>query len=217
MKAKKNLADSMALIGLGINGTLNNPEIQNRMIPFGYTKEVMNIGLAKHKGTETTIIAHRREYGEQYTAGEASDALWDAAYGEYKTILTLSRVALKDKRGALHSLRATGTRNRSLTGFIEDARMLYNNLLSQPEYLAAAGKFGLTKTRLEAAIQQIDELAHANESYFREKGEAQDATIKRDALFDDLYNWYSDFRAVARLALTDSPQLLEELGIVVKR
>ena len=31
MKAKKALIDSMSLIGLGINATLNNPEIQDRM------------------------------------------------------------------------------------------------------------------------------------------------------------------------------------------
>ena len=217
MKAKKSLIDSMALIGLGINATLNNPEIQKKMAPFGYTEEVMNTGKAKHTATQSFIEVHRREYGEQYTATAAYNALWNAAYDEYRPILTLSRVALKNKQGALHSLRATGTRNRSVTGFISDARLLYNNLLSQAEYLTEVTKLGVTKKRLTAAIGNIEALSRAYETFFKEKGEAQDATVKRDALFDDLYNWYSDFRAVARLALNDSPQLLEKLGIVVKR
>ena len=213
----RSLTDSMALITLGINGTLNNPTIMAKMNPFGYTEAVMNEGKTKLDITQAAVIQHQKEYGDQYTANENKNALWDEAQTNYKTILTLSRVALKDKPGALHSLRATGKRNRSLTGFIKDARFLYNNLINQPEYLEIMRRFAITKARLVAANLQIDELERAHENSFKEKGEAQDMTIKRDQLFDDLYNWYSDFRAVARLALNDTPQMLEKLGIIVKR
>ena len=217
MKIKKSFTDSMAQISLGINGTLNNPAIMARMIPFGYTEEVMNIGKAKLDTTQAASLKHQREYGEQYTAFEEKNLLWSEAQTRYKTIITLSRIALKGKPGVLHSLRATGSRSRSLTGFIKDARFLYNNLLAQPECMEIIRKFGITAARLNAENHQINDLERAYENFFKEKGEAQDMTVKRDQLFDDLYNWYSDFRAVARLALNDSPQMLEELGIVVKR
>ena len=217
MKVKKTLTEQMARIGLAINGTLDNPVILSKTSLFGYTEEVIREGLSKHNTTQTAIFAHQKEYGEQYTAYETQGNLWSKSYETYKNILVLCRVGLKNKPGALHSLRAAGTRNRSLTGFIKDARMLYNNLLSQPEYLNIMTKYCVSAELLNTANAEIDALEKASQSYFKEKGEAQDMTIKRDQLFDDLYNWYSDFRAVLRLALTDSPQLLEELGIVVKR
>jgi hypothetical protein len=47
-------------------------------------------------------------------------------------------------------------------------------------------------------------------------GEAQDATLRRDRAADALQEWYSDFIAIARIALEDNPQYLEMLGIVKK-
>jgi len=217
MKVKKSLTEQMGRIGLAINGTLDNPLILSKTSLFGYTEEVVREGRSKYDSAQTAILAHQKEYGEQYTAYETRGSLWSQSYETYGNILTLCRVGLKDKPGVLHSLRATGTRNRSLTGFIKDARMLYTNLLSQPEYLAIMARFCVTAELLENANAEIDALEKASQAYFREKGEAQDMTIKRDQLFDNLYNWYSDFRAVLRLALTDSPQLLEKLGIIVKR
>jgi hypothetical protein len=43
--------------------------------------------------------------------------------------------------------------------------------------------------------------------------EAQRATQARDAAIEALDDWLADFRAVARLALEDDPQLLEALQL----
>ncbi len=50
-----------------------------------------------------------------------------------------------------------------------------------------------------------------------ERGEAQDATLKRESAREDLIDYMEDFLDVAVLALKKTPQLLEQLGIVVKR
>ena len=62
-------------------------------------------------------------------------------------------------------------------------------------------------------LKDIEEL-HSNQ--LEKKGEAQQSTLERDKAFDDLTNWYSDFRAIARIALYEKPQLIEALGIVKK-
>jgi len=50
----------------------------------------------------------------------------------------------------------------------------------------------------------------------RETGEAQNARDMRDTKLEELDDWCSKYQAVVELALADSPQLLEKLGIVVK-
>jgi len=42
----------------------------------------------------------------------------------------------------------------------------------------------------------------------KEKGEAQDATEKRDARLDKMDRWMADFKQIAQIALEDNPQWL---------
>jgi hypothetical protein len=217
MSNKASLTVLMATISQGINGAATNPEVMNRLKPFGYTEEKMSVGKSLYDQTQGEVIAQQKEYGEQYTANEVVESLWKNNQKDYRQTLELCRIGLKNKVGALHSLRASGSRNRSLTGFIKDARVLYSNLLKQPDYLQTMATFGITEEKLTAALEGIQDLETAYQNYLKERGEAQEATSRRDELFDSLYDWYSDFRAVARIALADSPQLLEGLGVVVKR
>ena len=218
MGYNQSLTESMAQIGLVINGTLNNPAILAAVDPFGYTEaRIRTEGLEKYNRTQTEFLNFQKEYGEQYTAYEELTELWDKNRNIYMPILKLTRIGLKNKVGALHSLRAAGTRNRSVTGFMNDAQLLYNNLMSQPEFMDIMNRFGVTNATMNEAKVQLDKLKEAHIKYFKEKGEAQDQTVKRDKMYDELYDWYSDFRAVLRIALNDSEQMLEKLGIVVKR
>ncbi len=216
MGLNQSLTAKMALIGQGINGAIANLDIMNRLKTFGYTEEKMTAGKTLFDQTQSEIIAHEKEYGEQYSTYETVENLWEPLQKDYKQMRDLCRIGLKNREGALHSLRATGSRKRSVSGFIEDARILYTNLMEQPEYLQTMSAFGIAKDKLTTALKGIQQLETAYQNYLKERGEAQDSTVKRDRLFDSLYDWYSDFRAVARIALADNPQLMEALGVVVK-
>ncbi len=78
--------------------------------------------------------------------------------------------------------------------------------------------------RLKVSLNDVEELENelkavelARFNYLREDGESQNATEQKDKAFANLENWMSDFYRVAKIALEDEPQLLEALGLTVKR
>ena len=98
MKTKQSFTESLARIGLVINGTLNNPVILAAVEPFGYTEaRVRTEGLGLYNKTQTEFLNFQKEYGEQYTAYEEMGVLRDKNYEIYMPILKLCRVGLKTK------------------------------------------------------------------------------------------------------------------------
>ena len=61
----------------------------------------------------------------------------------------------------------------------------------------------------------VEALHSVRQQQLQSKGDAQDATEKRNMARKALKTWMSRFRKTARLALQDDPQLLEGLDIVV--
>ncbi|MGL1889802.1 MAG: hypothetical protein OCD76_25030, partial [Reichenbachiella sp.] len=64
---------------------------------------------------------------------------------------------------------------------------------------------------------KVEEVEKTFARYQKETGETQEATLVRDETVDALQEWYGDFRSVAKIALEEKPQMLEALGVVVKR
>jgi len=216
--AVKSYANMLGEMSNAMNGALNSEEIIIRMERYGYTSErITEEGLNRLDNVHQLFALQRKEYGEQHDANAVSTDLQNETRSAYMDHVRLSRIALKNFPGALHSISATGSRKRSVAGFLKEARTFYLNMLDQPRLLEAMERFNITAEELQAGLDRVDKAEKSYQVFLKEKGEAQDSTIVRDEAFDELYNWYSEFRAVARIALADRPQLLEKMGIIVKR
>lgn len=206
----------MQEISNGINGALENQEILNALSQFGYTKERIQQGKDLWHTANELIIIQIKEYGDQYGATQNSKAQWEISYSNYMVMLKLIRVAFKGNTGALNTLLATGRRSKSLSGWLRESRVLYKNLLENPDFIARIDLYGITKSKLHYDLKKIDEVAANYQLQLKETAEAQQATLNRDKALDELYNWFSDFRAIARIALYENPQMLEALGFLVR-
>jgi hypothetical protein len=214
---KKNLTDAARLHNIenGISGARNHPEILERMNSYGYTAERITGGEELLKNARRQVARHSEEYSEQYVATEELEKSRATTYTEYIITLKVVRVAFKNQPGKLPDFNATGRRKRSLSGWLNDARVMYTNLQS-PEALEVMSKYGYTSERLQKEYQQVEEVSQLHSKRLAETSGAQQSTQERDAAIDEVCNWFSDFRAIARVALYDKPQLLEALGIVKK-
>jgi hypothetical protein len=212
----KVIATKLHNIENGILGALNNQEIQSKLSAYGYTPERMSEGKSLLDHVTRLMTIQVNEYGSQYQATDELGKQWTSAYAAYMITLKVVRVAFKGQHDQLARFNATGKRNRSLSGWLRDARILYTNLLNASETITALAAFGYTPERLQQELQVVNEVENLHSKQLSEKGDAQQATLERDKAFDELSNWYSNFRAIARIALYDTPQLLEALGIVKK-
>jgi hypothetical protein len=214
--SKKSIAKQIHLIEDGIKGVANSPEIQARLDIFGYTWEEMAKGEALLENVKQIISIHTVDYSDQYVATSVLHEKWSEAYSIYMITLKIVRIAFRGQPEMLFRFKAIGARSRSLSGWLNDAHIFYNNLLDTPVALEKISRFGYSVERLKKEQEGVKEIEQLHSLRLSEKGQAQQNTIEKDKMIDELCNWYSDFRAVARIALYDKPQWLESLGIVKK-
>jgi hypothetical protein len=210
------IAKKMHYIGTAIKGAIENPIILDKLSPYGYTSVVLNEGQKMWNDVDYLIAVQLKEYGKQYLATDEQDKFIESTYGQYMVTVKVSRVAFVENPDILASLGLVGERPRSLSGWLRSAKNLYTNLLEIPVALQIIHEYGYTPERIDRELQDVKKVEELHVKQLSEKSAAQIATQNRDKAFDELCKWFSKFRAIARVALYDEPQLLEALGIVKK-
>jgi hypothetical protein len=199
---------------VAIDNSLNDAEVQTYLAQYGYDSARLNQGKTLLAAAQQLHQKQTVEYGEQFAATTALQSAWDRANAEYMRCVKVARVALKSDRGAHQKLDLDGKRKVSISGWIVQAKQFYTNALADAAVLAKLAEFGITQEKLQAGQQLVNTVETANAAQEKEKGEAQQATLERDAALESLDDWLSDFTAIARVALEEKPQLLETLGIL---
>jgi hypothetical protein len=213
---RKNIPIDLLMIENGIHGVLNTPEIQHKMDKFGYTQERISEGLNLLEEVKQMVSAHIEHYNSQYASTALLHEKCSEVYAIYMVTLKIVRIAFKGQPDILLRFKANGERQRSLSGWLSDANILYSNLLDMPAAIERMNYFGYSVERLQNEQRDVNEVENLHSLQLSTKGKAQQSTIERNKLLDELSDWYSDFRAIARIALYDTPQLLETLDIIKK-
>lgn len=211
----KSIAQRLLEAEVAINNTLGNAAILDAVAAFGYDQAKLQAAYTLHQEALALNETQAREYGEQYEATQAVQQAWDEAGRAYSAALKIARIAFRNNQAARNALGLSGVRKQSLSGWLDQARRFYNNLLRSPDFIAAMTPYSYDQTKLEAEAAMVQTVATASEAQDKERGEAQEATQVRDAKLDELDQWLADYKAIAHIALADSPQQLEQLGWVV--
>lgn len=98
-------------------------------------------------------------------------------------------------------------------GFLQYASTLYTAALTLPDIAPVLARSGYPATRLQAEQAQIAALSEADVVQEARKGDAQQATDDQDQAMNTLRALVHDLSGTARIALHDTPQKLEKLGI----
>ncbi len=215
-RPKRSISERLLEAQVAIDNSLNIPAILNAVSVFGYDQPRLQAARALYDEVMELVAAQKREYGDQYEATAVVNAAWETADLAYKRTLKVCRILFKGNASAAGALNLSGSRKKSLSGWLEQATTFYTNLLNTPDFITALAEFGYDQAKLEAEAALVQAVYDANAVQDKERGEAQEATLVRDAKLDELDEWVARYKQVAQLALEDSPQMLEQLGWVVK-
>lgn len=193
---------------------MNQAELASPLAEYGYTEDKLKAGNALYKTAQELQNKQKKEYGDQYGATYELNVAKAGANATYMKHLKIARVVFGRNPGVSEALQLAGTRSRTFSGWLSQAKTLYANALEFARVLDALGEFGITKNKLQAAQVLITDCESKYNKQLKEKGEAQTATRVRDKALDTLDRWVSDFVAIFRIALESNPQYLEMLGIV---
>jgi len=212
--ANASIARRLAAAQVAIDTVLADRDLQIALAAYGYGAARMAEGKALRDQALMLQQQQRARYGDLYGATDARATAQAQAHASYKRHLGVARVALRGDRGAAQKLGLQARRETSQAGWLLQAQQFYANSLADVVILGALAAYNLTQAQLEAGQAQVAAVAAGAVAQQASKGTAQETTRARDAALAALNRWMRDFLAIARIALADQPQGLEQLGVV---
>jgi len=203
-------------IAIALQNATDDEVIKTELAEFGYMATKVAEGKALYDTAEALHRKQKVEYGEQAIATDALNTAWEVANNVYMRQVKVARVAFKNERGVQSKLGIEGQRKQTLAGWLGQAKQFYTAALSETALQTTLATFGISVAKLTEAQALVQTVESAAATQHQEKGEAQEATRLRDEALEALYEWVSDFKKIARVALQDVPQHLEKLGMVMR-
>lgn len=206
--------DELLTLGARILDTATKPPIQDAMAAMGYDEAALQEGRTLLDSFEEAVQTRQEEYGEQRSATDALNDAWDAFHAQtYMPHVKIARVIFD--RATEERLGITGIRPKAFGPYVQEARRFYDTVAGDEELQSAMAERGVDAETVSRAQNDLDQLEALDQQQEREKAETQQATRDRNDARRAFADWVSDYRKLARIALSDQPDLLEQLGLTI--
>ncbi|MEQ9440181.1 MAG: hypothetical protein RIG62_14100 [Cyclobacteriaceae bacterium] len=195
-----------------LTNALNEPTIRQRLAAVGYSEAKIQLGIS----TVANARAQAKSHQVSYTSKKLASRQVQTELVSLRQLLVehraVARMAFRHQPEMHVTLQLDTKISRKQSVWLDQAADFYESLLTQAKVMQ---RYDVTKDELEQARGQLQSIKNLRLNNLQKKGKAQHATQQRDVALKELSQWLSRFKAAARLALADEPQLLEVLGIVV--
>ena len=216
VRSNKKMESILGNAELAISNALVNEEVKTMLMEYNYNDQRLNEGSTLQKKAKEFYQSYIKEHGQQIESTSQLEKTYEECNPLYVEHITLSRLALRNEPAKKSKFALDGERKKDLYGWIEQAELFYDNGLADEELSNKLLRYNLTREKLEKGRELVLKVKKANQTQEKEKSEAQESRRQRDATFDVLIDWISEFTTVARFACASKPELLEKLGIFVK-
>ena len=197
---------------LAVNNARNNAEIMELLDPFNLDDQRLGEGDQICDEAHDLATEQKAEQGQKRLMSEKVSKCADEARCAYKQASKIAKIKFRKDPDAFIALELHGRRKPSLAGWSAQGLRFYDNALANDNYIGRMSYYGYTQEKLEAERELVIKLRKAMAEREVENSQAKEATAKRNAKVDEMDEWISDFKAVAKMALKNKPHLLDELG-----
>ena len=194
----------------------SKPEIATLLQSYGIDSTHLENGVNLYNSVITATENQRREQQEQ---GLAYDNLYVSKNDfatRYKKTFKIAKMASRTDANLQDRLKVNAPVERAIESWILQAIDFYNRLNNEPDFITVLNKYGITSETISQEKQIAENLRILRNEAMSEKGQAQEATRVRDVELEKLDDYCYELKTIAKIALENKPQLLEELGILVR-
>lgn len=192
------------------------PEVAPLLEAIGIDTIYLDQGEALYNETVELVNSQKDEQQEQSLAFDTFYLAKDDAEADFKRTMKLVKVLSRNDANLQNRLGIPMGSINAIEAWIQSAINIYNRLLNETDFLTSLARFQITPERLTTERDAIENLRVLRNNATVEKGQAQEATRLRNEKLDELNNYTTELKAIAELALESQPQLLENLGIMVR-
>ncbi|QLE00389.1 hypothetical protein HX109_02000 [Galbibacter sp. BG1] len=201
-----------------ITNTQAQKEIAAQTAKFGYDTKKMAAGQKLYEDTVKAWEQNKKEDRESRDAYQAFEKNYNQLqklYGEHRK---KAKAKFRNQPEVQAKLKVVGRKAVAYHNLMQQMEQFYNVLTDAAN--AAIKKdllmYNLTEKEITDTIELIEATKKARTDYAREEGESQDATQQKDKALGQMENWMREYYAMAAIALKETPQLLEAVGLYRK-
>ena len=210
--SKKNETVCLEAFRVALVNVKSHELIALRMLEMGYNDAVLAEGKNLLNETLEKFQHKKEEDAEESLAYDRFEALWDEMDAVYRLHRKKAKVIFRKEPACLEKMAISGKVPKAYIKWIYIVKTFYGELTTDEQLQQKASRLKISPAEIQSSLQKLERLETSRATYFRKKGESQHATQVKEEAFTRLDTWMIDFYAVARIALDDSPQLLEALS-----
>lgn len=209
---KRSIPAELMMAHIAIENAMQNAGVLKKLSAYNYDRKRLMEGKSLKEELQLLDSVKQDKYGQQLTSTDSMYAQRQEIVALYRQHVKRAKLVFEGQRGVLEQLQIAGALKTDTHGLLNQIYNFYSKIESFAEEMA---KYNVNPEELAQTKAMVEALFTARQQQIQCKGDAQDATHKRNAKLKELRSWMTQFRKVARIALADEPQLLESLGIVV--
>ncbi len=194
----------------------SNTKIQPALANYGMDTTKIAEGWKVYNTAKSTWELNKKEDTESKLASNSYKAAYSKLQSIFKKHRVQSLIFFKKHPDILISLGIKGKFPTKYNNFFDKVKQFYSAIKNNANIQEEVNKIKITEEIVTESLSKLESLLAERANYDKELGESQDVTKSKNAALLELQEWIEDFDIIAKVALYDTPQLLEVLGIFVR-